>query len=124
MYVCISADCEGTPSNVHEKESLHLRETGNLLYKAGKFADAIASYTEAAIEAGKAGMEFTKYCLKFLPYLQFNKYVQFCHCLQHMFSIFFLYSMIIFFTDMFINSTSMFCQVPLFSFIELHSYNN
>jgi hypothetical protein len=58
MYVCISEDCNGIPSPVHEKKSLHLRETGNLLYKGGKFADAIASYTEAAIEAGKAGMEF------------------------------------------------------------------
>jgi hypothetical protein len=67
MYVCISEDCDGISFTVHEKKSLHLCETGNLLYEAGKFADAIPSYTEAAIEAGKAGMGFPKYCLKFLP---------------------------------------------------------
>ena len=33
--------------------SLKLRETGNLLYKSRRLADAIASYSEAAVEAGK-----------------------------------------------------------------------
>ena len=33
--------------------SLRLRETGNLLYKSRRFADAIASYSEAAFEAAK-----------------------------------------------------------------------
>ena len=33
--------------------SVKLRETGNLLYKSRRFPDAIASYSEAAVEAGK-----------------------------------------------------------------------
>ena len=35
------------------QESVKLRETGNLLYKSRRFADAIAAYSEAAVEASK-----------------------------------------------------------------------
>ena len=35
------------------KESVKRRETGNLLYKSRRFADAIAAYSEAAVEASK-----------------------------------------------------------------------
>ena len=54
--ILCSADEDDEKHNEEAKlSSIKLRETGNLLYKSRRFADAIASYSEAAVEAGKGG---------------------------------------------------------------------